>query len=73
MDPIVHGVVEQYKGCLTLVRVNFHARTSWGEKLSPLSTPEFALVDSSGRILYRWLGYTEPERFAEVLSPLCQG
>jgi thioredoxin-related protein len=73
MDPIVHGVVEQYESCLTLVRVNFHTRTPLRDKLSPFSTPEFALLDPSGRILYRWLGYTERERFDAVLDPLCQG
>jgi len=71
MDPIVHGVVKEYLGCLTLVRVNFHAHTPWHDKLFPLATPEFALLDSSGQILYRWFGYTEAELFEEVLNPLC--
>ena len=71
MDPIVHGVVKHYLGCLTLVRVNFHSRTPWHEKLFPLATPEFALLDSSGQILHRWFGFTEAEAFDEILQPFC--
>jgi hypothetical protein len=72
MDPIVHGVMKRYLGCLSLVRVNFHSHTPWHEKIFPLATPEFALLDSSDQILYRWFGYTEPESFDSILKPLCQ-
>jgi hypothetical protein len=72
MEPIVHGLTKRYAGCMTLERVNFHAQSAWYEKINPLGTPEFALVDAAGKILYRWSGFTEAESFDQVLQPLCK-
>jgi len=71
MEPTVRGLTKRYSGCLVLERVNFHAQTAWSEKINPLGSPEFALVDAAGAILYRWSGVTERESFDEVLQPLC--
>ena len=57
---------------MTLERVNFHDQTSLHELIDPLATPEFALLDSSKEIIYRWFGFTEEEEFAAVLDPLCR-
>ena len=73
MEPIVHGLANRYRGCLTLERVNFHQQTDWHEKISPLGSPEFALLDSTGTVVYRWAGVTEATSFDEVLEPLCKG
>lgn len=73
MEPTVRGLTQRYRSCLTLERVNFHAVTAWSEKINPLGSPEFALVDATGTLLYRWSGVTPPESFDEILQPLCQG
>jgi hypothetical protein len=56
---------------MSMQRVNFHAKSTWHELLSPIGTPEFVLLDSSEEIIYRWFGVTEAEEFAAVLDPLC--
>jgi thioredoxin-related protein len=71
MQPIVNGIKKEFKACLHLERVNFHAETQWNILLSPMGTPEFALLDSSGNIIYRWVGFTEKEEFVAVMKPLC--
>mgnify|MGYP003417642253 CR=1 FL=1 len=71
MEPIVHGLKESYGGCMSMRRVNFHARSEWHELLSPIGTPEFVLLNSSREVIYRWFGYTEETEFAAVLDPLC--
>jgi hypothetical protein len=71
MEPIVHGLKEQYADCLNVKRVNFHAPSPWHDAINPMATPEFALLDSAGAILYRWFGVIEAEEFEEVLQPLC--
>jgi hypothetical protein len=58
---------------MKLVRVNFHDHTSWHDFLFPFGSPEFALLDSSPKILYRWFGVTEEMEFAQILNPLCGG
>ena len=58
---------------MTLERVNFHKWTSWHELIYPQASPEFALLDSSKEIIYRWFGVTEEEDFAALLDPLCGG
>jgi len=73
MLPIVNGLKKKYSSCMTVERVNFHDRTTWHELLSPFGAPEFALLDSSKKVLYRWIGTTEPEEFSAVLDPLCGG
>jgi hypothetical protein len=73
MQPIVNGLKKQYRACLKVERVNFHAETAWHEMIAPIGSPEFALLDSSGNIMDRWIGFTEKEEFVEVLSPLCGG
>ena len=73
MQPIVNGIKKQYRACLKVERVNFHAKTQWHELIVPVGSPEFALLDSSENIMYRWFGFTEKEEFAEVLSSLCGG
>ena len=42
---------------------NFHARTSWSEMIAPMGSPEFALLDLSGKTLYRWFGIVERSEF----------
>jgi len=71
MEPIVHGLTQQYRSCITLERVNFHATGPWQTKINPFGAPEFALVDASGAILYRWSGVTEKAEFVTVLKPYC--
>jgi hypothetical protein len=71
MEPIVHGLKQKYSSCMDMNRVNFHANSEWEELLSPIGTPEFVLLNSSKKILYRWFGYTETGEFAAVLDPLC--
>ena len=73
MVPIVHGLKKKYNSCMTVERVNFHARTSWHELILPAGSPEFALLDSAKQIIERWFGFTEQEEFAAVLDPLCSG
>ena len=73
MEPIVYGLKKKYALCIKLERVNFHQWTDWHELIYPLASPEFALLDSSKQILYRWFGVVEEEDFAAVLDPLCSG
>jgi hypothetical protein len=71
MDPIVDGIQKKYRGCIKLERVNYHKESPWHEMLFPVGTPEFALLDSSKDVIYRWFGLTDAEEFAEILDPLC--
>lgn len=71
MDPIVHGIQKKYRGCIKLERVNYHEQTAWHELLFPIGSPEFALLNSSKEVIYRWFGVVEPKEFAEILDPLC--
>ena len=71
MEPIVNGIKKKYSACLRLERVNYHAWTEWHELIYPVAAPEFALLDSSKNILYRWSGFTEEEQFTELIDPLC--
>jgi len=73
MQPIVNGIRKEFKACLHFERVNFHTKTQWHILLSPIGTPEFALLDSSRNIIYRWIGYTEKDEFIEVMKPICGG
>jgi hypothetical protein len=36
MDPIVHGMKQKYESCITVERVNYHARTEWYELVLPV-------------------------------------
>ena len=56
---------------MNMQRVNFHAKSTWHELLSPIGTPEFVLLDAAEEIIYRWFGITEEEAFAAVIDPLC--
>jgi hypothetical protein len=69
----VNRLTKDYRNCLTLERVNFHTRTARSVQIAPIGSPEFALLDSSGKILYRWFGVAERSEFDEVLQPLCKG
>lgn len=71
MEPIVYGLRDKYSSCMSMQRVNFHARSEWQEFLSPIGTPEFVLLDSAREIIYRWIGITEEAEFAAVIDPLC--
>ncbi len=71
MQPIVHGLKQKYAACLSVDSINFHGKDPAIETLNPLGSPDFFLLDSAGKILYRWLGRVEPEEFDEVLKPLC--
>ena len=71
MDPIVDGIQKKYRGCIKLERVNYHKESPWHELLFPVGTPEFALLDSSKEVIYRWFGLTDAEEFEEILDPLC--
>ncbi len=71
MEPIVHGLEDKYGSCMSMQRVNFHAKSTWRELLSPIGTPEFVLLDSSEEIIHRWFGVTDEEEFAVILDPLC--
>ena len=73
MQPVVNGIKKQYRACLKVERVNFHAKTPWHELIVPIGSPEFALLDSSDNIMRRWIGFTEKEEFVEVLGALCGG
>jgi hypothetical protein len=71
MQPIVNGIKKEFKACLHLERVNLSSETQWHVLLSPIGTPEFALLDLSGNIIHRWVGFTEKDEFVEVMKPLC--
>ncbi len=53
--------------------VFFHTESHWSDLIGPIGTPEFALLDKSETILYRWIGLTEKEEFTAILDPLCKG
>lgn len=73
MDPIVNGIRKKYENCIQVERTNFHQSSDWHELIYPVASPEFALVDSSNQILYRWFGVVDEEEFVEILDPLCNG
>lgn len=72
VEPIVHGLKETYGNCMSMSRVDFHARSEWTDLLSPIGTPEFVLLDSHKQVIYRWFGYTTEAEFAAVIDPLCR-
>jgi hypothetical protein len=71
MEPIVNGIKKEYASCMTVERVNFHKWSPWHDLLYPIGSPEFALLDSSKSVLYRWFGVVDKDEFAAVLDPLC--
>jgi len=71
MEPIVNGLTKKYAACMTFEHVNYHKWSEWHDLLFPIGSPEFALLDSSRQILYRWFGVVEEEEFTAVLNPLC--
>jgi len=71
MDPIVHGMKQKYESCIAVERVNYHARTEWYELVLPVGPPEFALLNSSKQLLYRWFGVVTADEFSSILDPLC--
>jgi hypothetical protein len=71
MVPIVNGLKKRYSSCMQLERVNFHDHTHWHELLSPLASPEFVLLTSSGDPIHRWFGVTQEAEFSAILDPLC--
>jgi len=71
MEPIVDRLTKDYRNCLTLERVNYHAPSARHEQIGPVGSPEFALLDASGEILYRWFGVVDRSEFDEVIQPLC--
>ena len=73
MRPIVDGIKKEYRACIDLQRVNFHAESDMEKLIGPVGTPEFALLDKSKNIIYRWVGFTEKEEFTQQLDPLCKG
>jgi hypothetical protein len=73
MDPIVDGIKKKYGSCMKLERVNYHDHTAWHDLLSPLGSPEFALLDSSKKVLYRWFGVVTADEFSRELDQLCFG
>jgi len=73
MQPIVNGLENQYRSCLRLERVNYHAESRWHDLIGPIGSPEFALLDSRETVVHRWIGITEKEEFEAVMGPLCGG
>ena len=73
MRPIVDGLQKQYQACMQFEDVFFHTESHWSDLIGPIGTPEFALLDKSETILYRWIGLTEKEEFTAILDPLCKG
>ena len=71
MEPVVNRLVKKYRACILYERVNFHKPDAWHALIGPLASPEFALVDASKLVVYRWFGETEIEDFEKVLAPLC--
>lgn len=71
MQPIVNGIKKQFNACVQFEKTNFHAQSKWSILISPIGTPEFALLDSSKNILRRWIGFTEKSEFVDVMKPLC--
>ena len=69
----MNGLKKKYNHCMKLDRVNFHAITPWHDLLFPIGSPEFALLDSSKQVLYRWFGVVPADEFSAVLDPLCFG
>ena len=73
MQPIVHGLKDKYSSCMRVERATFHQHTPWHDLILPLASPEFALLDPSLKIIYRWFGVIDEEDFAVILDPLCSG
>jgi len=71
MEPVVNRLVKDYRNCLQFEHVNYHRPSQWHELVFPVGSPEFALLDASRNVLYRWFGVTEREEFDKVLKPLC--
>jgi hypothetical protein len=71
MEPIVNGIKKKYASCFKFEHVNFHKWSVWHDLLTPIGSPEFALLDSSKKVLYRWFGVIPAEEFSAVLDPLC--
>jgi len=73
MEPIVNGLRKKYISCFKFEHINYHDWSAWHDLVYPIGSPEFALLDSSKKVLYRWFGVTEEEEFSVVLNPLCSG
>jgi hypothetical protein len=69
MEPIVHGLTQQFRSCLNLERVNYHTTSPWCTLVNPLGEPQFAFVDQVWTILYRWSGVTEQASDDEKIQP----
>jgi hypothetical protein len=73
MRPIVDGLKKQYRSCMKVEIAHFHTQSHWSDLIGPIGTPEFALLDSSENILYRWVGFTEKDEFTPILDSFCTG
>jgi hypothetical protein len=71
MEPVVNRLLKDYRSCLQFEHVNYHSQSKWQGLVFPVGSPEFALVEASGKVRYRWFGVTEREEFDQVLKPLC--
>lgn len=67
----MNRLLKDYRSCLQFEHINFHGQGKWQELVGPIGSPEFALLDASEKVLYRWFGVTERDEFDQVLKPLC--
>lgn len=74
MEPIVHGLEDEYSASIEFVYVDIDdpesadAKAQYGFRVQP----HFVLVDGNGEVINQWFGYNESvvfeEAFADILS-----
>ena len=67
MEPVVNRLKKDYRNCITLERVNFHAPDLVERNDRTNGFAGICLLDSSGKILYRWFGVVERSEFDDVM------
>jgi hypothetical protein len=70
MAPMVHGLEAEYFGKIkfTYLDADDAATRDFQQALGFYYQPEVYLLDGSGNVLKKWVGYTTEQQFEEVFA-----
>ena len=74
MAPMVHGLEAKYFGKIKFNYLDADDPNTFDfqQTLGFRYQPEIYLLDGSGNLLKKWVGYTSPEQFEEVFAQYVQ-
>ena len=74
MAPMVHGLEAKYYGRIqfTFLNADDIGTEPFQRALGFYYQPEFYLLDGSGNVLQKWVGYTDETEFEEAFAKYVQ-